>query len=1162
LRAQGSMRGDLVIEKPNLGQEGAARALKGRVLISAGAGSGKTRTLVNRFVRALSPDPEEGWDPAPVDGVLAITFTDKAAGEISERVRVTLREEGRVVDARETDSAWIGTIHSLCSRVLRRYAIEAGIDPAFVVADNIELERLKEAAFEQACAGLPAVGDGALLGDFEFDAVYSAVADLADALRMRTAGPSEIRVEPSTSAHRLLAEAIGVLAEGRDAVRGCGDERADATKLLNGCCTTVEMLESIECSGLSEPDIAREVWKALARFRPSGRASSVKEIAAGLKAERERLLAQAVAAMMAPHASELVALTGRYMDAFSDLKQQRGLLDFDDLQIEALRLLTTRPGVLAALRAQFRMVMVDEFQDTDELQLALVSQVAGDNLCTVGDEQQSIYGFRGAAVDVYRRHNERMRAAGAREFVLDQNYRSHPDVLAFVNHVFADLFGDSLISLRPGRDEGAAVVPQRVPRVDLTLVRAGRVDGEYVDGRCLEADQLAERLAELRDEHGVDPGDMVVLLRTYTHSDDYAKALTRRGFTAAIVGGSRFFSVPSVAIGRALLAAIANPHDDEALAALLSSDAVGLTPEGLWEIGRGCAGKSESVWDALREGEAKLQPGDAHRAAAFIEALDRARTRAGNCRLSEVLLRAVEELDYDLTLLAGGQDGRLGFANILKLASMADAFEASGGAGPAAFVSYLAAKEQYRDHTVPASLADEHTTAVRIMSVHSSKGLEFPVVALPELGSIGRNDGPIALWESLDDITTLAMRLPTEMSSVAQPGAGYSELYARVRERQKAAELAEAQRLFYVACTRAREVLLLSGCGSFTKPPSPDATLPIEWVRGALSLGEYAEPCAAIRTAGETAYSIRWLDAAGWAAEPEAQPEQAQPGALPYQVPSSAADAVSPRPSATPPPRPALERLSYSDFSVFESCSLKFWATKVLRVGSARSVGDDRPMTFGSAVHAALEVSTRERPPSPERLAALARAFDLDDASLGQLGETVGAYLASDAAGDLEACEIVRREWPFAFHIGEAADRFTLVGNVDAYGRSGAEALILDYKTGSSGEPGELKDRYSLQAATYALAALADGCERIRIVFVRPQVLDDAGAPQEVRFEFTAADGPGIEADLVERFRRIAGADYRALERWDVHTCGECPIAGSVCPVPPGEGWVLGNSRP
>ena len=250
------------------------------------------------------------------------------------------------------------------------------------------------------------------------------------------------------------------------------------------------------------------------------------------------------------------------------MKRSVGVLDFDDLQTGAVELLTREPELSKRYRDRFRLVMIDEFQDTDALQLRLVEALSQENLCTVGDEKQSIYRFRGADIEVYRQHRKQMSEGDALEVSLAVNYRSHPSVLAFVNAVFSSeqyFAGDLLRLIPPAEGRPSQAIRQCAGR--RLARRSALVDSSAVStatGRQAEARQIALRLAALR-RSGISPGDMVVLVRAYTNAHIYAEALTEVGVPATVVGGSRFFGLEEITIMRALTRAIANPSDGSAV---------------------------------------------------------------------------------------------------------------------------------------------------------------------------------------------------------------------------------------------------------------------------------------------------------------------------------------------------------------------------------------------------------------------------------------------------------------------------------------------------------------------------------------------------------------------------------------------------------------------
>ena len=1155
----------------NSEQEAAVRALRGPVLIGAGAGSGKTRTLTERLVHAMADAPDDRWPAASVEEILAITFTEKAAGELAERVRSTLRREGRRKDARRVDSAWISTIHGFCSRVLRRYAIEAGIDPDFAVADTTEAGRLKEHAFEHAAESALDTPEGrTLFGAYEFGAVFEAVERIAGELRTRGLSAAGLVVEESAAAAAIHREAMAEFASAAEEIEASGADSGTARSLLERARRVAGELSSLDAGAMDETDLAREVWQALDGWTAGRSAGAAEEARQRLIQAYGRLLQEAAACVARPYASALIALVGEYEHRYDRAKADRSLLDFDDLQMRAAQLFDDRPDVVAVLREAFRLVMVDEFQDTDALQLAIVNAVSEENLCTVGDEQQSVYRFRGADIEVYRRHNASMMERGARSFELAFNYRSHSGILDFANEVFSHelFFHDRLILLRHGRDERLErPMPAHEPRVDLLMVHSGGLSAGAT--RKAEAAAVALRLARLRDEFGFEPGEMVVLMGARTHSDAYATALKAQGFDVTVTGGGRFLELPEISIARCLVSVIANPSDDAALAQLLASDVGRVSDLALWRLSHSDDGtrRGETLWETLRGGAAGLGGADAERVAALLRAVESARMRMGRSPLSEVILRALEDVDADLLYLSQGDRGRQAFANLLKFARLATEYETGGGAGAAGFSGHLDARLRFGDRIPPAAVVGEGARAVRIMSIHESKGLEFPVVAVVETGaSRHANPNMFRIEKAGEGPVTLALRPP--VAGRCKSENARSAVFRRLDDEDKAAEDEEELRRFYVACTRAREVLIVSGAGNLDKPAHDVALTTLGRVRIALG-SALTEVLPGAGSKDVQAGHARLRAEAVMIPEAEASEAGATtPERNPGTCPNTRVSEGQPEPSRRPVAASVTEtgagsdveqrasepvvpdRLSYSDLALYARCPLRFYAERVLRVGKARASGRDSAVRLGSAVHAALQLSAEGSSPPAERIDAIGRFFELDDDAKAGLAGAVSAFLASPTASELKAKELVFREWGFAVKLERGRLAVDLVGAIDAYGRTGGTGLVVDYKTGESGDEAALRERYELQARCYALVALRDGCEVVDVVFSRPQVVDARGSMQEVRFRFSSEDTDALEETILGFYRSMAAGEYDARERWENEVCAGCAIAGSVCPNP------------
>ncbi|MBD0291355.1 MAG: UvrD-helicase domain-containing protein, partial [Thermoleophilia bacterium] len=401
----------LTVEAPSPEQLAAIEE-SGVVFVSAGAGTGKTTVLVERFVRAVVERE------LPLDSILVITYTERAAGELRSRIRQRLTELGRRELSAEIDRAWISTIHAFCSRLLRAHPFEAGLDPNFRVLDEPQALVLRSEAFSEALA--------AFLADrrperLRLLATYGS-RRLATMLfgayeRLRSAGrPLQLAgAEP-----RSIADAAGALRECARAALADAGEDAEGTALV------ARALDLVGPDGALPPP---ERLLDLGDLRVPERRSE------GFASYHEALAALESAALDAVAARDrdlLQALLVELDRVYAEAKERESALDFEDLQLRARALLRADAGVRERTRWRFRSVMVDEFQDTNRLQCELVDELACDELFFVGDEFQSIYRFRHADVEVFR--ERRSRSPGV--LALTRNYRSRPEVLAVVNHLF------------------------------------------------------------------------------------------------------------------------------------------------------------------------------------------------------------------------------------------------------------------------------------------------------------------------------------------------------------------------------------------------------------------------------------------------------------------------------------------------------------------------------------------------------------------------------------------------------------------------------------------------------------------------------------------------------------------------------------------------------
>ncbi len=833
-------------------QRACVEQLAGPVDISAGAGSGKTFTLTQRIAAALA-DPASGVDD--IDQICAITFTRKAAAELKGRVRSTLRAQGRLDQAMKVDGAWISTIHGMCSRILRAEALQLGVDPAFRVLEGKERDDLLAQALSEVLGRPSDIVEGAvrdaLLREFAVRSyrgeasVASTVARLADAAAAMPEGAGGfVRGPepplPSTLARQLLEAYRAVEPFYRDC-KPSKTRDAALADLERAC----EALEAFLDAGVQDLDGLLRVLDGCPLLRKINTKDEARgEAFDAYQAAHSRVAQNAALARGGALLDELMDMARRVDEAFSRLKRASAALDNNDLVRLALRALED-PVVGARYADRFKLVMVDEFQDTDALQIAIVRHLAGPGLrylCTVGDAQQSIYRFRGADVNGYRAFRAQLaapeiaQAGGSASLLrLTRNFRSHGDVLAFVKKICAQpcVFGDDFLDLTAVYDGARYRSADPRVRLTVTMLPAGRAKaGEAARARTTTAREVAAHFARLR-EAGHEPSEMVLLLGGMTHAQEYAAQLRRAGFECIVAGGSTFFSFPEVSVVRALASAVANPEDTQALFEVLTSDMFRLSADDLLRMATGW----DEVWGipknrkldrglaALRR-EADLPP--ALRQA--VEVLGRALDAVRYTGLARALEGALVDSGWLARLQLRGAEGAAAIANILKAVRLVRDFEEGGAVGPSSVAGRLTALFDAGSKDKPGVLNASGGNAVRIMTIHASKGLEFPLVAVAELPTGDVRRGALAL-ESRAGRTCVAL-MPGAATMPA--GSAFAKAAAKVPVRgadgpltwddalaasdpacffgalgdiEAAEEAAEGQRLFYVAATRAKEAV-------------------------------------------------------------------------------------------------------------------------------------------------------------------------------------------------------------------------------------------------------------------------------------------------------------------------------------------------------------------
>ncbi len=1095
--------------KPNLEQQAAIDA-RGTVFVSAGAGTGKTAVLVRRFVDHVCV---EGMD---VESVLVITYTRKAAAELRTRIRGALVEQGRHDLARRLDGAWISTIHGFCLRLLKAYPFAAGLDPRFRELDEAQSSVLRSEAFDEAIARFCANED-----------------------------PDRLRLLASYGTPRLRSMLIGVYetlrAAGRELVLELGEpaplgqaaaELREAARCLvdDAAATELQQANAGALLSLLDRDPHPDTLIDLAGFRAAGERAATYNDA---RKQVEQAALDRLAAADRAHLQEL--LTG-FASSYAAAKERESALDFEDLQLAARDLLRDHPELRERESMRFGSVMVDEFQDTNQLQCELVDLITSGpgerGLFFVGDEFQSIYGFRHADVQVFRERRDR--AGGG--LALTQNYRSRAEVLAAVNYLFEGDFGNDFQPLHASGDFPDPVFGQPVELL-VTDKSSFEASGEH--WRRGEARAIARRARELVDSGAATPGEIVLLFAAGTDAEWYEEELRRAGLPTYRATGRGYFGQQQVADVLFYLRLLHNRYDDEALVSVLASPFVGVSNDALVLIRR-FAGRRPIFSGIERQLPEQLSARDERLVRAFKQRYERLVTASARLPLERLCEEIVAAHDYDLAVLAQW-DGRRRYANIRKLARLARSFEELRGADIEGFVRFVGQQEAAGAKELEAVAEEEGADAVRLLTIHAAKGLEFKVVIVADAGRDRRAPSPDEILALSDG--RFGFKVADPATSKQRAAFGYDDVRA-VRE---AEEKAERLRLYYVAMTRAIDRLIISG--AIDREKKADEGTPMGWVLGRLGCDAEFEQAHAgpVELQRGNARLLLRVERFRPAPQTNDEPGETQePGQLAlFDALSDGTPLLAPTlPALDPiaaPPLHDVTRLSFSSIALFDRCSYRYFVERVARMSEQRAVGPTpgqegmAATEIGDAVHRLLELEQADYDKLAEWYPAVT----------GEELERIRAYVdnyrtsaLSERVGELTG---VAKEPHFTFE----HDGVLVHGYLDLF-RGGERALVVDYKTNSlaEGTPDQIVEHdYRLQRLVYALACFRAGAEEVEVVYAfieRPDAV--------VATTFTREDVPALEAELSAAIARIRAGQFAPTP--SEFTCAGCPALDLVCAGP------------
>ena len=1116
------------------------------LLVSAGAGSGKTTVLVERILRYIA-------DGGKIAEILALTFTNDAAADMREKLDraisalVAAQPDNRHLQEQLVllPQAQISTIHSFCLELLRQNYYRLDLEAGFRVAGEAEIKLLEreillqylEEAYADPASGICALAD-AYGGNRDDSALVEIMLELHNFCRSRPqplawladacavfssrelagypfAADITVRLQRSLNSalqayQRLLQQAeqlddrwVKVLQEDQ--------QQLAAAQELNDPATLLRALAQLSFGRLpalrsADPQLREQIKGERDRIKEQIRKLKEKYTAVPLAQQLEELH------QLEPLMAALYRLMEGFEQALTAEKRRRGWVDFSDMEHLTLELLEDRQ-LRSELAQQYREILVDEYQDINELQEAIIRRVCSrDNLFAVGDVKQSIYRFRLAEPQLFlTKYNNYGSAQGGRRIDLNYNYRSETAVIDGVNFIFRQLMRGDIAEI--DYDEDAQLhtektAPSAAPEfwlLDLEAEADGADDDdEPVDQEAealsqitYEARLIGQRIRELADQ-GYEYRDMAVLLRVARGREPVVMAeLTRQGIPALSGGEQGYLEAPEISLMLSALRVIDNPHQDIPLAAVLRSPLTDFTPEELVEI-RLAAGEGD-LYAAIQAAAADSQRPWGSKCAAFLQTLDRWRQLAGGHSVSSLIAALYRENGY-YQLVGAMSGGALRQANLQLLLQEARAYEQHNYAGLFRFINYLSQVEERQLRCAAARLSGRGDNAVRVMSIHRSKGLEFPVVFIAGLG--GRFN---FLEERRDIIWERDAGLGARIADRSQRRKYPSLAHTAVADRLRELSLAEEIRIYYVAFTRARERLIL--CAAQKDLAKQMRKWTRGWEGGRLNpqyILSAQHPLAWLGAA-----LLRHPDAAAWRELAEADPQEQLPAAAHWQLhylPVSQLTDAGTRPHDCRSYQPAqlvspdvVAALSWSyPYAGIAGAPGKWTVTELSRLGAA----DDFAHTAAYAAEAptAPAVDHARRGTAYHRLLEHLDLAAAPDEVARQISELVeDGQLASEDAVLIDPLRIVRflesplgvrlraakrvlREQQFTFLTdGPQGEQIMVQGMLDLAFWEEDGWVLVDYKTGGYGRSEQqIRETYAPQLAYYrqAMERLVGGSVR------------------------------------------------------------------------------------
>lgn len=767
------------------------------VAVNAGAGTGKTKVLTERFVYILeNGDLEEGKE---VESIVAITFTKKATQEMIERIRAEIRKNFYKGNKwtrfyRDMEKANISTIHSFCGKILRENPMEAKVDPLFDVLDESKsIGLLNNSIVEAINIGL---NDKnlydfiLLLNEFKIENLTNDICDLYN--NIRTVGLSFEEVK------KLSLDYIDSLTIQKEDLKIIKDNIVYLQGKLTKRSKIVKLVDDPIWVKFKDDEYQEEEIFEILEYLKSNLGTSKNE------ADRIEVIENTIARVLLCKEKLyrwayicLLDLLIEIDQVYTNKKSEISSFDYDDLQLKVLRLLDNK-DIREKYQNKFKYIMIDEFQDTNEVQKSIFYKLSSrdrildlNNLFVVGDPKQSIYGFRGADIDVfYQVLDDVEKTTGEKCITLSKNYRTVNTVMDFINDIFEKLMLGKYEPLDPFHTSEN--------KIDIEILENPEFEAGTEDSIKYEANLIAKRIRKLVEDKEYRYGDIALLFRATTKNHYYEEAMRKYNIPYYNTSSRQFFKKQEILDMINALKSISNPYDLISTIGFFRGPMINLSDETIFFILRN---KKTTLYNVLGDyimsESDNLAYEELEKVKNAKKILDYFYSIKDICNPSYLLNKLIEK-----TYFIEGQllkiDGKQAVANIYKFVDLLEKFEGENRASLEEFIDYIdLLKDKFESEGI---INSEDSNVVNLLTIHKSKGLQFPVVIIPEMARDIRSIYPRFLFSK-----DMGLGIKTDENRA---------IYDLIRLDKDKREKEESKRVLYVAMTRAKEMLIIAGQGN------------------------------------------------------------------------------------------------------------------------------------------------------------------------------------------------------------------------------------------------------------------------------------------------------------------------------------------------------------